>query len=256
VDDDLWQRVQAVLRRNRMSGCPEIRNKYGALLKGILFCVPCRTGMGHSYTKRSGKIYRYYVCLNAQQQCWATCPTKSVNANDIETAVIQHIRGIGRNEELIAAIAAKIREKGNSRLSDLETEQRIGARELERLNARVQKLVGESFAPGATKSLAIDHLADLQDRIRAMEKRMAAIGEEILAIQRQALRSADLEDALEEFDPVWEALSPREKAQILHLLIERIGYNGRDGKVTVTFRSPEVKALCSGTETKQAGLPN
>jgi site-specific DNA recombinase len=59
VDDDLWQRVQAVLRRNRMSGCPEIRNKYGALLKGILFCVPCRTGMGHSYTKRSGKIYRY-----------------------------------------------------------------------------------------------------------------------------------------------------------------------------------------------------
>jgi site-specific DNA recombinase len=38
VDDDLWQRVQAVLRRNRMSGCQEIRNKYGALLKGILFC--------------------------------------------------------------------------------------------------------------------------------------------------------------------------------------------------------------------------
>jgi hypothetical protein len=33
------------------------------------------------------------VCLNAQQQCWATCPTKSVNAHEIETAVIQHIRG-------------------------------------------------------------------------------------------------------------------------------------------------------------------
>jgi site-specific DNA recombinase len=59
VDDDLWQRVQAMLRRNRMSGSPEVRNKYGALLKEIIFCVPCRTGMGHSYTKRNGKTYRY-----------------------------------------------------------------------------------------------------------------------------------------------------------------------------------------------------
>ena|GEM_PF-2897319 len=34
-------------------------------------------------------------------------------------------------------------------------------------------------------------------------------------------------------------------ARIVRLLIERVGYDGRGGRVTVTFRSPGVKALRS-----------
>ena len=42
--------------------------KLGALLRGLLFCVPCGTAMMHTYTMRKSKRYRYYVCYNAQQQ--------------------------------------------------------------------------------------------------------------------------------------------------------------------------------------------
>lgn len=35
------------------------------------------------------------------------------------------------------------------------------------------------------------------------------------------------------------------QARIVRLLVERVGYDGRGGRVTVTFRSPGVKALRS-----------
>ncbi len=247
IDGDLWQRVRDALRKNGRTGGKEVRNKYGALLKGLLYCTPCGTGMMHSYTVKNGKRYRYYVCLNAQQRGWATCPTKSLNAHEIETAVVEHIRGLGTNEEMIAATAAKVREQSDKRMVELDVERRGHERKLGRLHTRLRKLVGESVAAASDGRSAIDQLASLQERIRTLEQRMTAIGEEVISLQREALDERDLARALSVFDPVWESLSPREQARIIRLLVERVGYDGRNGTVTVTFRSPGIKALCLKT---------
>ena len=245
VDIDLWQRAQDTLRRNGATGGKEVRNKYGALLKGLLYCSPCGTGMAHTYTaKGNGKRYRYYVCHTAQQRGWAACPTKSLNAHEIETAVVGHIRGMGKNEELISATIDKAQEESTKRLEALETEQRGHMRELKRLHSRVRKLVGETGineSSGATT----DRLADLQDQMRGTELRMATIHEEVITIKSNAIETADLARALAAFDPVWESLAPREQSRLIRLLVERIGYDGRDGRVTVTFRSQGVKRLCT-----------
>ena len=45
------------------------------------------------------------------------------------------------------------------------------------------------------------------------------------------------------FDPVWGTLSPREQARVLHLLIERVGYDGEKERVAITFRPGGIKAL-------------
>ncbi|MBT8342778.1 MAG: recombinase family protein [Desulfatitalea sp.] len=225
MDAETWQRVQETLRRNGKTGGERVRNKYGALLKGLLFCTPCGTGMVHTYTSRSRKIYRYYVCLNAQQRGWQSCPSKSINAHEIETAVVNHIRGISRNEKIIAATAAKVRQEGDRHMSALEAEQRGGKRELKRLNERVQKLVRASFAKGSGKGPALDQLADLQDRISALEQRMTVIREQVSSIQKQTVDENDLKNALGTFDPVWESLAPREQSRIVRLLVERVGYD-------------------------------
>ena len=45
------------------------------------------------------------------------------------------------------------------------------------------------------------------------------------------------------FEPVWTALTPREQARVLHLLVERVDYDGRDGTLAVTFRPTGIKSL-------------
>ena len=69
-----------------------MRNKYGALLRGLLYCIPCNAAMSHSYTvKNKNKRYRYYVCCKAQKQGWDSCPTKSLPAAEIEEFVVDRL---------------------------------------------------------------------------------------------------------------------------------------------------------------------
>jgi site-specific DNA recombinase len=62
----------------------------------------------------------------------------------------------------------------------------------------------------------------------------------------------EVEAALTVFDPVWERLSPREQARIIHLLVERVDYDGKNGTVSVTFRPNGIKTLAQQFEEAAA----
>lgn len=166
--------------------------------------------------------------------------------------MVEHIRGIGRNETIIAATAAKVRAESEKRLAELKKERQNHERVLKRLQTRVQKLISESFSAASDQKLAIDQLADLQDQIGSLDQRMTAIREEVISIRKEAVDEGDLDTALIAFAPVWESLSLREQSRIVRLLVERVGYDVRDGKVTITFRSPGIKALCSEAAVRDA----
>ena len=53
--------------------------------------------MSHTYTKKGQRKYQYYVCVNAQKRGYINCPTRSVNAQVIEDAVIDNLRTIAAN---------------------------------------------------------------------------------------------------------------------------------------------------------------
>jgi hypothetical protein len=98
VDPVIWQRVQAMLERNGRTGGAPVRNKFAALLKGIIRCVPCDCAMTPSHSTHAGSIrYRYYVCSSAQKKGWHTCPSKSIPAAQIEDLVVRQIKTIGQD---------------------------------------------------------------------------------------------------------------------------------------------------------------
>jgi site-specific DNA recombinase len=107
VDPDVWQRVQELLRHQRRGGTQRLKS--GALLRGLLHCVPCRCRMSPSYSIRKGATrYRYYVCANAQRRGWQKCPSKSISAAAIERFVLDQIRALakdpGRLREMTATL--------------------------------------------------------------------------------------------------------------------------------------------------------
>jgi len=55
-----------------------------------------------TWTKRRGKIYRYYVCVKAAKNGYDSCEVKSVAAGEIEAAVIDQLRAVFRSPEMVA----------------------------------------------------------------------------------------------------------------------------------------------------------
>ncbi len=245
VEEAVWRRTQALLARNGRTGGKDARNRHGALLRGLLQCIPCGTSMTHTYTGKNGKHYRYYVCRSAQQKGWASCPSKSLNAHDIERAVVEHIRGLRNSDEVLYATLEKCREQTLRRLGELKTEQRSHEGETKRLHTELGKTAGAGLSPQAGAS----RLADLNDRLSTLAQRMAIVREETTHLKTGMLDEREVRATLADFDPVWETLTPRERAKIIRLLVERVGYDGRDSAVTVTFRSAGLKALCRERST-------
>jgi site-specific DNA recombinase len=235
VDAAVWERVQTLLQRNGRSGGAEVRNKFGALLKGLLRCVPCDSAMTPTHATRDGtKRYRYYVCCHAQQRGWQNCPSPSIPATEIERFVVDQIRAIGRDPDLIRETVAQARQQAEAELAALEAERASLERELARWSAEVRDVVAH-VGPSDADSPAVARLADLQDRIRGAERRATEVREQMHAIRARSVDQQEVAQALARLDPVWNSLTPREQTRVVELLVERVDYDGARGKVAVTF---------------------
>jgi site-specific DNA recombinase len=242
VDVAVWERVQTLLRRNGRSGGAPVRNQFGALLRGLMHCGSCGCSMTPAHTTKGDRRYRYYTCTSAQKRGWRACPTKSIPASEVETFVVDQIRCIGTDPVLLHATLAQAREQDEARVAELEVEQRTLERDQSRWHAELRKLAAH-LGPNNADDPVIGRLADLQERLVQVEKRAAGVHDQINAIRKERIDEAEAAEALRVFDPVWETLTPREQARVIALLVERIDYDGAEGKIAIRFHPTAIKAL-------------
>jgi site-specific DNA recombinase len=241
IDQKTWDTVHETLRLNGSDKGANTRNKLGALLRGLLFCVPCGTAMMHTYTMRKSKRYRYYVCYNAQQQGWQNCETKSVSAQAIETAVLDSVRSIGTDPKLAEAVAAEAIDQVARQRTALDQELDTQRRSLRGLN---QGLVREAADTSVDSGARFERIVALQREIETTERRLTELAADRQSCDQDSINSNDLRTTLAEFDSIWSSLLAREQEQLIQLLVAKVGYDGRTGKVTVNFRSAGAKELC------------
>lgn len=242
VDPTVFQKTQTLLRQNGRTGGGPIRNQFGAILKGLLQCGPCGCAMTPTHTTKHDRRYRYYACVSAQKKGADTCPSKSVPAGPIEDFVVDQIRCVGRDPALLHDVLAQARLRQQTRTAELETEERGLGKDLGAWQREMTRLSAE-FRPGEDNGEVVARLADLHERIRLVEGRVKQVRDQIRAIAGEVIPEDEAARALSAFDPVWGALVPREQARVVGLLVDRVVFDGANGKVTVTFHSTGIKAL-------------
>ena len=149
IDRTLWDRVHGILRESPRKRAAHTRAQTPALLKGLIF-GPTGRAMTPAHTRKGGKLYRYYVSTDVLKRDADACPVRRVPAAEIESAVIDQLRGLLRAPEIIVRTW------------------------------------------------------------RAARQSMGDISE------------ADVREALERLDPLWDELFPAEQARIVQLLVERV----------------------------------
>jgi DNA invertase Pin-like site-specific DNA recombinase len=100
VSQSLWDKVHDILAESPRARAARTRAQTPALLKGLIF-GPAGRAMTPTHTRRGGKLYRYYVSTDALKRDADACPVRRIPAAEIESAVIEQVRGVLRSPEII-----------------------------------------------------------------------------------------------------------------------------------------------------------
>jgi len=223
VDDEVFERVQEMLASNGRGNGARTKNRYGHLLRGLLHCSSCNCAMSPGVTVRRKKAFRYYICGNATRNGWKECPHPSLSAGQIEGAVIERIKCIGKDPALVDDTLAELKSLRKRRQPALDAERRRLDREFHRL-----------------RDLGRD---EDEVQVARLEARLAEIGVELSVLKSRAVNKRDLSRALALFDDVWACLFPREQERVLNLLIERVDFDAKRETLAVTFRPTGIRTL-------------
>jgi len=240
IDQELFSQVQQQLKVNGRTGGVEVRNKYGALLRGLLRCKSCGTAMTHTFCgKNKRNFYRYYRCTHAIKNGHDVCSAGTLPAGEIERVVIDEVRGPATDEALLAQVLTEAHTVINAELAEAQRERDDLCRERNRQHKELQQLATN----GDTTTEVTARIADLHERLSTADHRLGELESQVAELQGQTVTQAEARAAFADFDSLWESLIPREQARLLKLLISTVEYEGDAGTISVTFRPTSIRSL-------------
>jgi site-specific DNA recombinase len=102
IDQNLWDKVHTILAENTRTRSANTRAQTPALLRGLLF-GPSGAAMSPTHTRKGSRLYSYYVSQDVLKRGPDACPVGRVPAAEIEAPVIDQLRGIFRQPEIVVA---------------------------------------------------------------------------------------------------------------------------------------------------------
>ena len=249
VPAEVFEKVQALLLRNRHAGSTASRNRHGALLRRLLYCKACGHTMVHNFTGRNGKQYRYYTCTRAIKSGRSSCPSAYLPAAEIENVVVDRIRAIANDDDMVAEVVRQARALADAELNQLQTERTDLERELKRYHAELRRLVANG---PPDDGCAIKRVVELHEAVSRAESRLAEVRTGISDREAEQFEDQDFATAFREFDDAWNALSPREQAHALALLLNRVEFDAADSSITMSFHPSSIKTLTTDPDEEAA----
>ncbi len=167
IDQKTFDLAQARLKGNAWTADKPNRLKMDALLRGMIYCASCGSGMYSTYSASGERRYRYYVCYRSQQKLEGYCTSRSVSAPAVEEAVVESIKRVGVHPEVLAETAVLARRRLAEIVSGLREE-------LSTLNGRLKNLksqIARQRDPAARRLVAIrEELAAGETRAEELRK--------------------------------------------------------------------------------------
>ena len=99
---------------------------------------------------RGSKRYRYYTCLKAIKCGWDTCPSKSLPAAELESAVVDQIRCISTDDGLMQEVLRQSRKKVDNGIKELQQQQKQYEKQLARDQAQIKRIAAMQHSATST----------------------------------------------------------------------------------------------------------
>ena len=176
IDQSRWDKAREVLKRSPRQRASNTRAQTPALLRGLLF-GPDGSAFSPTHTRRGPKLYRYYVSQSVLKRGADACPIGRVSAGEIEATVVDQLRAVFRQPEIIVGTWREAR-KQDEDVTEAEVSEALNA--LHPLwdelfpaeQARLVQLLVERLdigVDGIAVRLRVDGLSGVADEMAARE---------------------------------------------------------------------------------------
>ena len=161
-------------------------------------------------------------------------PPWAVSAPGVEEAVVESIRRVGIHPRVLEETARVARQRLAEGIIGLREELKSAQHTVKNLKSQLTRI----REPDQERDTS------LKEQIAAGEARGAELKGELLIRERERLDEKHLRRTMASFDSLWKAMTIEEQSRLVRQMVERVGYDGRTGKVTVSFKSAGIKDLC------------
>jgi site-specific DNA recombinase len=241
VGEDIFEKAQEILANNRVKRQSSKNSKNIGLLNHLLRCKACNGIMFHTYSAKENYKYRYYVCMNAQKRGYSSCPTRSVNAQAIEDAVIDALRKIACDFKAQEQSVKSLRESLQEEIEHLKEEQKIIGNEVQGLSVSIKDLKESLEHKQGDQNLSAIEVNNLKGKLLNDERLMSEMRVKKIQIEEELVTREEFMEALSVTSPIWDTFFPQEKRRILKLLLREVDYDGRDGTLGLTLNGKGIK---------------
>jgi DNA invertase Pin-like site-specific DNA recombinase len=178
IEQTLWDKVHSILAKNHHARSARTKAETPALLKGLIRCGHCQTSMGITFTRKAGRMYRYYLCQNVSKGGYGACPVKSLSAGEIERVVVDRLRNVLRDPGIVARIGRV-------------AEPPVGAEEIRQALLNIDELWDELF-PGEQARIVEILVEGVTVEEQEMTITFRANGLRSLALESQGVEGAPM----------------------------------------------------------------
>lgn len=194
--------------------------------------------------KEKSKVYRYYVCQTAIKRGHNQCRTGSIPAPPIEAAVVESLRCIVDDEGVRRAVF----EQSEQLLQQHQQRQDLQLRQLTSQRSRDEAELKRMSTEGEAGDLNDTRRRDLKVRLAKTQARIVEVEKDLEHLKQCRFGRSDVEEAVSDFDQLWAILHPKERVQLMELLVSRIQYDRFEGDLSISFHPTAISVLIQNDE--------
>jgi site-specific DNA recombinase len=240
IDQDSFDRAQALLARRHEDASLRRGNPSDFLLSGLVRCHRCgRAYVGTSAHGRRGR-YTYYACSTRYKYGRAKCDGERLPKDRLEQTVLSQLAGLYRDGELVQQALAHAADRAAAqrpRLEDQLASTRADIANLERkLDRYLHAFEDGQLEPAVCQQRIQRHHA----RLEALRGKEADLAHELASHAHTSPDSAELAGLAglaDQLDQLIATGSPEQAKELLRLLIKEIRVHDRR-RIVPTYRVP------------------
>ena len=238
IDKEQWNKANDILEKRSKDRSASNSVRSERLLAGNIFCGVCGSRMSGVSGKKNGVKHAYYACTKRVNHGKTECGLDYIRADTLEHAIIEQVRQVAADPDVLDAIVAAANEKLQTEKPEVESLLKAVDAKLDKVRKSLDRYF-QAFESGSMDPVVCG------ERINNLNEQMEDLQAERINLRKQADRMViELSDGkivrkfLEIFDEIMKKGAPASKRKhLISGLVPRIVVYSKE-EIEVYFRAP------------------